>query len=67
LPFVRSAWTLPLIIWTISIIPTYYVWHLRAIGRPWAVPGWIMLLEFGSMAIAGAIIVHRRFTRPAVA
>jgi hypothetical protein len=67
LPFVRSASTVPLIIWTISIIPTYYVWHLRAIGRPWAVPGWIMLLEFGSMAIAGAIIVHRRFTRPAVA
>jgi hypothetical protein len=67
LPFVRSASTVPLIIWTISIIPTYYVWHLRAIGRPWAVPGWIMLLEFGSMAIAGAIIVPRRFTRPAVA
>jgi hypothetical protein len=67
LPFVRSAWTVPLIIWTISILPTYYVWHLRAIGRPWAVPGWIMLLEFGSMAIAGAIIVHRRFTRPAAA
>jgi alpha-1,6-mannosyltransferase len=67
LPFVRSASTLPLIIWTISIIPTYYVWHLRTIGRPWVVPGWIMLLEFGSVAIAGAIIVYRRFTRPAVA
>ncbi len=67
LPFVRSASTVPLIIWTISIIPTYYVWHLRTIGRPWVVPGWIMLLEFGSMAIAGAIIVYRRFTRPAVA
>jgi hypothetical protein len=67
LPFVRSASTLPLIIWTISIIPTYYVWRLRTIGRPWVVPGWIMLLEFGSVAIAGAIIVYRRFTRPAVA
>ncbi|MFZ0521525.1 MAG: hypothetical protein WAL95_10910 [Candidatus Acidiferrales bacterium] len=67
LPFVRSASTLPLIIWTISIIPTYYVWHLRTLDRPWVVPGWIMLLEFGSVAIAGAIIVYRRFTRPAIA
>jgi alpha-1,6-mannosyltransferase len=67
LPFVRSASTAPLIIWTISIIPTYYVWHLRTLGRPWVVPGWVMLLEFGSVAIAGAIIVYRRFTRPAVA
>jgi alpha-1,6-mannosyltransferase len=67
LPFVRSASTLPIIIWTISIIPTYYVWHLRTIGRPWLVPGWIMLLEYGSVATAGAIIAFRRFTRPAVA
>jgi alpha-1,6-mannosyltransferase len=67
LPFVRSASTVPLIIWTISIIPTYYVWHLRTIGRPWVVPGWIMLLEFGSVAIAGAIVVYRRFRQPAVA
>ena len=67
LPFVRSASTVPIIIWTVSIIPTYYVWHLRTLGRPWLVPGWIMLLEYGSVAIAGAIIGFRRFTRAAVA
>jgi alpha-1,6-mannosyltransferase len=66
LPFVRSAATVPIIIWTVSIIPTYYVWHLRTLGRPWLVPGWIMLLEYGSMAAAGAIIGLRRFTQPAV-
>jgi alpha-1,6-mannosyltransferase len=66
LPFLRSASTLPIIIWTVSIIPTYYVWHLRTLGRPWLVPGWIMLLEYGSVATAGAIIEFRRFTRPAV-
>jgi alpha-1,6-mannosyltransferase len=66
LPFVRSASTVPIIIWTVSIIPTYYVWHLRTLGRPWLVPGWIMLLEYGSVATAGAIIEFRRFTRPAV-
>jgi len=64
LPFLRSASTLPIIIWTVSIIPTYYVWHLRTLGRPWSVPGWIMLLEYGAVALAAAIIVFRR-TRPA--
>jgi hypothetical protein len=64
LPFLRSASTLPIIIWTVSIIPTYYVWHLRTLGRPWLVPGWIMFLEYGCVAIAGAIILLRRLTRP---
>jgi alpha-1,6-mannosyltransferase len=63
LPFVRSASTVPIIIWTVSIIPTYYVWHLRTLGRPWLVPGWIMLLEYGSVAAAGAMITVRRRTR----
>ena len=66
LPFLRSASTVPIIIWTVSIIPAYYVWHLRALGRPWLVPGWIMLLEYGSVAAAGAILAFRRFRRPAV-
>jgi alpha-1,6-mannosyltransferase len=66
LPFLRSAWTLPIIIWTVSIIPTYYVWHLRTLGRPWLVPGWIMLLEYGAVAATGAIIAARRLTRPSM-
>ncbi len=66
LPFMRSASTVPIIVWTVSIIPIYYVWHLRALGRPWLVPGWAMLLEYGCVAIAGGIIGFRRFRRPAV-
>jgi hypothetical protein len=66
LPFLRSASTLPIIIWTVSIIPTYVVWHLRTLGRPWSVPGWVMLLEYGSVATAGVIIALRRITRSAV-
>jgi hypothetical protein len=66
LPFLRSVSTLPIIIWTVAIIPTYYVWHLRTLGRPWLVPGWIMLLEYGSVAAAGAIIGFRRLRQPAL-
>jgi len=65
LPFIRSASTVPIMIWTLSIIPTYYVWHLRTVGRPWLVPGWIMMLEYGSVAVAAAIISLRRIKRSA--
>jgi len=63
LPFIRSTSTMPIMIWTLSIIPTYYVWHLRMVGRPWLVPDWIMMLEYGSVAVAAAIIALRRITR----
>jgi hypothetical protein len=56
LPFLRSVGTLPLTVWTVSIIPTYYVWHLRALGRPWIIPGWVTLLEYGSVAVALAVV-----------
>ena len=65
LPFIRSTSTVPIMIWTLSIIPTYYVWHLRTLGSPWVVPGWIMMLEYGSVAVAAAIIALRRITRSA--
>ncbi len=65
LPFLRSASAVPIIIWTVSIIPVYYVWHLRAIGRPWLLPGWIMVLEYGFVGIAAAMVGFRRFKRPA--
>jgi len=64
LPFLRSASALPILIWTVSIIPTYYVWHLRALGRPWVLPEWIMLLEYGLVAMSAAVVAFRGYTRP---
>src|SRR5438093_308534 len=66
LPFLRSASALPIIIWTVSIIPTYYVWHLRTLGRPWLVPWWIMVLEYGAVAAGATIIGLRRLMTPAI-
>jgi hypothetical protein len=65
LPFIKSTSTVPIMVWTVSIIPTYYVWHLRTVGRPWLVPDWIMMLEYGSVAVAAAIIALRSRTRSA--
>ena len=66
LPFLTSSSTLLIILWTVSIIPTYVQWHLRALGRPWgALPGWVMVVEYGCVAIAGAMIALRRPMRSA--
>ncbi len=65
LPFLTSASTLLIIFWTVSIGLTYVQWHLRALGRPWgALPGWVMLLEYGCVAMAGAMMALRRLRRP---
>ncbi len=66
LPFLTSVSTLLIIIWTVSIGLTYVQWHLRALGRPWGtLPGWVMLVEYGCVAIAAAIIALRRISRSA--
>src|SRR5438067_1527211 len=61
LPFLTSTSTLLIILWTVSIIPTYVEWHLRTLGRPWgSLPGWVMLVEYGCVAIAAAAILLQR-------
>jgi hypothetical protein len=61
LPFLTSASTLLIIIWTVSIIPVYVEWHLRALGRPWGtLPAWVMVVEYGCIALVAAILVVRR-------
>jgi len=65
LPFLTSASTWLIIIWSVSIIPTYVMWHLRALGRPWgALPGWVMLVEYGCVAVAAVVIALRRSLAP---
>ena len=64
LPFVTSASTLLIIVWTVSIIPAYVMWHRQSLGRGWgALPGWAMLLEYGCLGVAAALIWLRRVTR----
>jgi hypothetical protein len=63
LPFTRSVATLPIIIWTVSIIPTYIMWHLRALGHPWGLPWWVTFVEYGSVAVSAAITLLWRNSR----
>jgi alpha-1,6-mannosyltransferase len=59
-PFLVALETMPLTIWTVSILSTYVVWQLAA--SPWAVPGWALLLEYG--APLGAAMWLWRKDRP---
>jgi alpha-1,6-mannosyltransferase len=62
LPFLRSASTLLLLVWTVCILPVYIQWHLRTIGIPWGpLPAWIMLVEYGSLAIAAVILIRWKY------
>src|SRR5947209_8676279 len=66
LPFLTSASTLLLIVSIVIIILTYVQWHLRALGRPWGpLTGWVMLVEYGCVATAAAMIAVSRLMRPA--
>jgi hypothetical protein len=57
LPFLTSSSTLPIIVWTVSIIPTYIMWHFRMLGRPWGtLPAWVMVVEYGCMALTGIVM-----------
>lgn len=65
LPFLTSASTLLIILWTVSITTTYVQWHLSALGHRWgSLPIWIMVLEYGCIGIAAACIGLRRIMRP---
>jgi hypothetical protein len=56
-PFLVAPQTMPLTIWTVSILSTYVVWRLA--GVPWAVPGWTLLVEYGAL-LGAALWLWRR-------
>lgn len=61
-PFLFTRATLPLVVWTYSVLPVYVVWHLSRHGHRWFVPTPVLWLEFVPVAgaIAFAAIRHRR-------
>jgi hypothetical protein len=63
---VTSASTLLILVWTVCVIPVYVQWHLSKVTGSWgALPGWVMLVEYGSLAIAAAVLAMRWTKHPA--
>ena len=65
LPFLTSPSTLLIMVWTVTVSLTYVQWHLRALGHGWgALPGWVMPLEYGCVAVLALIVaLERRVAR----
>jgi len=60
LPFLMSASTWLIIVWTVSIIPTYVMWHLSKVTGTWGtLPVWVMVVEYGCVAAAAAVLTLR--------
>lgn len=55
-PFLVSLSTLPLMVWTFSILTTYLVWFVPEYRQPWVVPAWVLVLEYGAFAMAGLVV-----------
>jgi alpha-1,6-mannosyltransferase len=53
--FVRS--TLPLIVWTYSVLPVYVVWQLARQGHRWRVPWWVAGVEYGVVLVALMVLI----------
>jgi hypothetical protein len=62
-PFLGLPSTRPLMVWSVSILLTHFVWYLQTFGHAWRVPGWILLVEYGSVAATAAIVWLRRVGR----
>jgi hypothetical protein len=63
-PFLVTAATLPLLAWTLSVIPTYIVWQLAGSGGRWVVPAGVLVFEYGLAAIAAGLAATGLRGRP---
>lgn len=64
-PFLFTTATLPLIAWSISVLPAYVVWHIARGGGRWAVPAGVMVVEYAVPLLAlVALALYRRRSAP---
>lgn len=70
-PFLLFPSTLPLTVWTSSVLMTYTVWNVIREGGRWVVPRPVLWIEYGAVLLAVAVVLlaaRRRksaSTRPA--
>jgi hypothetical protein len=62
-PFLFSAATLPLALWTFTVIPVYVVWEITHRGGRWIVPTWLTMVEYALPVVAAVMIRRHAFGR----
>jgi hypothetical protein len=63
-PFLFSTATLPLTLWTFTVIPVYVVWDLSRHGGRWVVPASVMAAEYTLPIVAAGVLLYRARRRP---
>ena len=58
-PFLLTRSTLPLSVWTWTVVPVYLVWEWAQFGARWRVPGWLMTAEYGAVSMMLLILMIR--------
>jgi len=60
-PFLLTAATWPLMVWTFSVVSVYVVWETSRHGGRWAVPAAVMAVEYAlpCLTLAARAIRHR--------
>jgi len=66
-PFLLTVGTIPLVAWTITVLPTYIVWRLAYDhGAPWVVPPVVLVFEFAlPIAVSVFLLARTRHARGA--
>jgi len=61
-PFLFTTPTLPLIAWSLSVIPAYVVWDIARAGGRWAVPTGVMVVEYAipCLVLSGTLLYLRQ-------
>src|SRR5262249_53020180 len=47
-PFLFAPRVLPLAVWTVASLATYFVLHVLATTGTWSLPAWVMIVEYGA-------------------
>jgi hypothetical protein len=64
-PFLFGVATLPLTVWTLTVIGTYVVWQIARNGGRWVVPSAVMSIEYAVPSTLAMLMLLRRTQNPA--
>ena len=51
-PFLITAGTFPLAVWSATVLLTYIVWYFVSLGAEWGLPSWVFVIEYGAVILA---------------
>jgi len=58
-PFLAVGATLPVGVWTLSVLLTYAVWAVDRAGGGWVLPPWVVPVEYGAVLAASLYAISR--------